>query len=95
MPSGLLSPPKFAASTALPQPPSTSHNVPRNSAANRFVRVMVIFQEFFFLNRIHFCNKLRKLSKMLFLFIPNMAEYFFNFFVINVINVPLILIDRV
>ena len=42
MPSGLLSPPKFAASTALPQPPSTSHNVPRNSAANRFVRVMVI-----------------------------------------------------
>ena len=32
---------KAAASTALPQPPSTSQNVPMNSAASRFVRGMV------------------------------------------------------
>src|SRR5688572_27821619 len=32
MPSGLPSPPNAAARTALPQPPNTSQNVPRNSA---------------------------------------------------------------
>src|SRR5688572_11666140 len=32
IPSGLPSPPKFAARTALPQPPSTSQNVPISSA---------------------------------------------------------------
>lgn len=41
MPSGLPSPPNFAASTALPQPPRTSQKVPMNSAAHFFVCMLL------------------------------------------------------
>ena len=40
MPRPCTGPAKFAARTALPQPPSTSQNVPNNSAARRFDNCM-------------------------------------------------------